>query len=307
MERSQALIKYGANVNATDQWKMRPLHAAVRQKNLAVVKELIQCHPMADPLGTGGNHHTTPVHLAAEQGFLDILKLLVEASGNLKQAFQATTTNGETPLHLAAKKGRLPCVGYIAPKMKKLDMDVDIEDNNKSTPLILAGFGGHTEVAEKLMEVGADPHKENILGDSYNSIREQVLAANGDLKLQKLAAQGRKSPRAGKGKKVTVKPKETPLDPSYITASPPATSPKKKKPKKPKKRPQDGSLHCIGSQPLVITTPRVRKARYTGVGVTDRTIHPVVSGSHERNRIGAGGKGLDQKKFFLGQVSFLIE
>ena len=53
---------------------------------------------------------STPAHLAAENGYLDIVTMLAEAGANVTNA---TNEEGQTPLHKCAEGGHEDVVAYL--------------------------------------------------------------------------------------------------------------------------------------------------------------------------------------------------
>jgi ankyrin repeat protein len=54
----------------------------------------------------------TPLHLAAQNGHLNVVKFLVEQQAEMNMK----NTNGSTPLHLAAQNGHLNVVKFLVYK-----------------------------------------------------------------------------------------------------------------------------------------------------------------------------------------------
>ena len=55
------------------------------------------------------NEGNSPLHWAAINGHLSVVKHLVKAGNNIEQI----NSNGDTPLHLAAQNGRLEVVKFL--------------------------------------------------------------------------------------------------------------------------------------------------------------------------------------------------
>ncbi|XP_047128184.1 poly [ADP-ribose] polymerase tankyrase-2 isoform X1 [Hydra vulgaris] len=137
-EIAEILVRHGANVNAADYWKFTPLHEAAAKGKFDICKLLLK-HG-ADPKKK--NHEGyTPLDLVKE-GFPDVADLL----------------RGDAALLEAAKKGNLA-------KVMKLvtHQNINCRDTlgRNSTPLHLAAGYNHVEVAEYLLEFGADVNAQD--------------------------------------------------------------------------------------------------------------------------------------------------
>ncbi|XP_065883611.1 poly [ADP-ribose] polymerase tankyrase-2-like [Dysidea avara] len=132
-EVTELLLKHGANVNATDMWKFTPLHEAAAKGKYEMCKLLLK-HG-ADPTKQNRDKKTP-------------LDLVTDKEGDL-----ADLLKGNVALLEAAKKGNLT-------KVKKLCNDGNInctdDQGRNSTPLHLAAGYNHHEVAEYLLQHGAE-------------------------------------------------------------------------------------------------------------------------------------------------------
>ncbi len=101
----------------------------------------------------------TPLHCAAENGYLGIVKYLIEEKGvnpNVKDI------SGLTPLHFAAGSGSLEIVKYL---VEKRGANVSVESNNEQTPLHFAAGNGHLGIVKYLIEEkGINPNATDISG-----------------------------------------------------------------------------------------------------------------------------------------------
>lgn len=92
------LIENGANINSKDMLGKTPLHAAIMWKPKGALEEILRTllKNTAD-INSSDDGFNTPLHAAAENGYLDIARLLLEFGAH----FNLKNTSGETPLYLA--------------------------------------------------------------------------------------------------------------------------------------------------------------------------------------------------------------
>jgi ankyrin repeat protein len=100
------IVRFPALVNKTQNDGATPLHIAAYQGHLAIVKYLVQ---KGANINQATPHGATPLSVAAQQGHLAIVKYLVQKGANINQAM----TNGATPLSVAAENGHLDVVKYL--------------------------------------------------------------------------------------------------------------------------------------------------------------------------------------------------
>ena len=103
-----------------------------------------------------GSHFVTPLIIAAHNGHLNSVKILlgygadIEARGTLK--IENDVIKGCTPLWAAAASGHLNVVKLLIER----NADVDGRTSTDSTPLRAAAHDGHLDVVRCLVESGAD-------------------------------------------------------------------------------------------------------------------------------------------------------
>lgn len=132
-EVAQLLVQKGANVNATDLWKFTPLHEASSKGKLDIVK-LLLTHG-ADPHKKNRDGHCP----------LDLVRPEDEEIVDLLQ--------GNIAILDAAKKGEL---GRLARLVTADNVNCRDSQGRNSTPLHLAAGYNNFEVAQYLLESGAD-------------------------------------------------------------------------------------------------------------------------------------------------------
>jgi len=137
-EVTELLVKHGATVNVSDLWKFTPLHEAAAKGKYEIVKLLLKHGADASKKNRDGH---TPLDLVKE-GDQDVVDLL----------------RGDSALLDAAKKGNLSRV------QKLLTQDnINCRDSagRNSTPLHLAAGYNNLEVADHLLEQGADVNAQD--------------------------------------------------------------------------------------------------------------------------------------------------
>jgi ankyrin repeat protein len=91
---------------------------------------------------------------ATEENNLEAVRLLIQEGAYIKPTFRDTYKhNHGTPLHVAAGNGNLEILKIL---FQAKDAHVDVIGNNLSTPLHCAAGGGHLDVIKYLMDKGAN-------------------------------------------------------------------------------------------------------------------------------------------------------
>lgn len=99
----------------------------------------------------------TPLKLAAEEGFQDIVQILIDNGADVNGKPQQ-----RTPLMDAAQKGKKDAVQALL----KNNADIDAVDKEGDTALHVAALAGQAEMCEFLMANGANVHAKNENGSS---------------------------------------------------------------------------------------------------------------------------------------------
>ena len=131
------------------------IHDAVRSGDLEKVKTLLKSNN--EWLNNPDQNQKTPLHLALESGHIDIASYLIErgADINLKDKDKAS------PLHNAAYLGNLEIVDLL---LKKGATSLNEGNFRGQTPLHFACERGHPEVANCLLDAGADIEARDMIG-----------------------------------------------------------------------------------------------------------------------------------------------
>jgi ankyrin repeat protein len=134
----------------------------------------------ADPalVNTASRYGRTLLHEAAAGGNLTIIELLLRlgAQPNLK------TAGGHTPLYCLANECKTAAGADIVRALVAAGAAVDERsDSKRSTPLHMAARRGNREVAEALIDCGADINAQDSAGDTplqrARNCRNAALAA----------------------------------------------------------------------------------------------------------------------------------
>jgi ankyrin repeat protein len=165
----QKLLARGVDPNVVDRRGDPVLVVALREKSLKAATALIKAKDIdfdkANPAGE------TPLMMAALQGELDMVKLMVDEEAEVNKT-------GWTPLHYASTTGHNDVVKYLLDHAAY----IDAESPNGTTPLMMAARGGHIETVKLLLDEGADMRLKNQQGMTVIDFAErynQAEIANG--------------------------------------------------------------------------------------------------------------------------------
>ena len=185
------LVERGANVGLPDQEGDTPLHASAFSRSTEIAAYLLShgadLHAKIDPglddpfngfnalhLATscddldfvnllldrnadvdmsGGSQGERAIHLAARDGFVDVLLRLIRGGADVN----SQNDSAWTPLHLAACHGQ----NAAAEILLQHGADVNSQHNTAYTPLHLAAYNGQKAAAEILLQHGADVNSQN--------------------------------------------------------------------------------------------------------------------------------------------------
>ena len=94
---------------------------------------------------------STPLWIASNIGHVDLIKLIIEAGGDVNQAINQADANGTTPLGAASRDGHTEIVRLL---LQQPNIDVNVGQKGWS-PLKLATKYKHTEIIQLLKDAGA--------------------------------------------------------------------------------------------------------------------------------------------------------
>ncbi|XP_071109941.1 uncharacterized protein [Haliotis cracherodii] len=140
------------------------LHLAVQTENIHYTKMFLEeqhvPHLPLDPNCTQWVNKLgrSPIHLAAESGSSETVKLLLDKGADVS----TQDDDGKTPLHMAAPRGSSETVKLL------LDhgADVSTQDKDSKTPLHLAATSGSSETVKLLLAQGAHVSTKDRNGDA---------------------------------------------------------------------------------------------------------------------------------------------
>ncbi|KAK4492028.1 hypothetical protein RD792_002818 [Penstemon davidsonii] len=135
------------------------LHIAAKQGDLEVVKVLMEAHPELSMTVDIAN--TTALHTAATQGHTEVVNYFLESGSSLATIARS---NGKTAIHSAARNGHLQVVKALLNKEPGI---ITRTDKKGQTALHMAVKGQNLEVVEEL--IGANPSIINIVDTKGNT------------------------------------------------------------------------------------------------------------------------------------------
>ncbi|KAJ3325432.1 hypothetical protein HDV06_004291 [Boothiomyces sp. JEL0866] len=156
-DRTKFLVEHGADVNATTRIGMTPLHLAADQGRLEICQLLVRSNSEIDASTTIDGQ--TPLHKAAKlvhEQSVKTAELLLKHGANI----HCRDHHGYTPLHLAVIHSNVDMCKLF------FDWDAfpDILDVDGASPLHHASFHGRKEICKLLVEHGANIHLPDSLG-----------------------------------------------------------------------------------------------------------------------------------------------
>ncbi len=144
-ELLQVIIDNGVDIN-TYCGHYAPLHTAVACNNLELVKFLIDYGVDVNLLTANG--HSTPLHLAAQKGYVDIARYLLSKEATSDEAYDISAN---LPLCIAIKNDDIAMVKCLI----EAKVDVNASDEEGLTAIIIAAGYGNKEIIEYLLASSA--------------------------------------------------------------------------------------------------------------------------------------------------------
>ena len=174
-------LRDGADPSAAQGDGLSALHIAAENGNLEIAKVLIAARANVSAKTRIGAY--TPLHLAAGGGHADVVAALLDAGADAKSV---TTNSGVTPLHLAARA--LNGEATVRALLQR-GADVNARERSGQTPLMFAAAAGRTTSVKVLVEFGSDVKATTKVTDV---LREMVVDQAAQRRLRETAAQIRR-------------------------------------------------------------------------------------------------------------------
>lgn len=147
-----------------------PLHMAAFQGDLGRVKLLVgQGADVNAKILGGGDPGATPLHLAAMKGHADVVAALVASGADVNAKLDGggqTSTSGATPLHLAATHDMTSAIRALIDG----GADIEAEDDNGDTALHYAANRGLADMVRALVRAGANVNAVDDYGRTPSSL-----------------------------------------------------------------------------------------------------------------------------------------
>ena len=155
------LLEEGADPHSMDEDWRTPLHEAVSRGHEDIVEALLAKGAQVNARDVRGR---SAMHMAAENGSVPLLRRLAQAAG----AYEARDQNHLQPLHLAVRNGHMEAVEHLLER----GVSVDARDIHGRSPLYWAVYEGHEAIGRLLLE-----NEPVIQGDNNNTTPLHIAAA----------------------------------------------------------------------------------------------------------------------------------
>ena len=159
----RSLLKDGADPNLAQGDGLTALHVAAEEGYLEIAELLLSAGAKIEGKTRIGDY--TPLHLASRSGQAEVVRALLEAGAD---AAAVTTTTEVTPLHLAAKA--MNGEGAVRALLEHAAPVNAREHSAGQTPLMFAASYGRTAAVRELLSRGADPAISTEVVDALESL-----------------------------------------------------------------------------------------------------------------------------------------
>ncbi|XP_013406001.1 transient receptor potential cation channel subfamily A member 1 homolog isoform X2 [Lingula anatina] len=153
----KVLLRYNADPSAVDKNDKTAIFWAAEDNHVSCLQVLLGNPKVSKLIDEADRYGNTPLHIAAQLGHINCVKLLMEYNAMMDDKNE----DEQTPLHLAAMHGRTLVVRELVNRQKTI---VNDEDEESNTALHLAALAGHQKVMDVLLDLGADVEARNAKG-----------------------------------------------------------------------------------------------------------------------------------------------
>nr|BBH84654.1 transient receptor potential ankyrin 1a [Xenopus muelleri] len=147
-------------INFTNNEKSSPLHLAVQNGNIDVVKACISYGAKID---LRQSDNATALHFAATQGATEIVKFMVSSYNGDNKIVDLPDGNDETPLHKSVLFDHVELAEYLI----SAGANINSEDKESRTPLLLATSCSAWKSVNLLLAKGADVKLKDNFGRNF--------------------------------------------------------------------------------------------------------------------------------------------
>ena len=162
---AEVLIKYGGDPKVTiKNVSHSPMHLAALNGHLAFVKILLNA---GVPPDNKSFDKTTPLALAAKNGHLSVMKFFVSLGCDVNNV----DIKRNTPLHVAAHNGWKDCVKLLL----QHDANIDARNIDNTTPLWFAVYKSSKPVVHLLLDANAEMEVMSRARDPCSSFNSPLL------------------------------------------------------------------------------------------------------------------------------------
>ena len=130
-----------------------PLHIAAWNGYSEILSALLKKDSHVNFPGMG---NSTPLTLAAQRGYVDVVRLLVAAKCDVQRSATLGESMDVTALHLAAQNGHTEIVRHLVASGAVVNAQMSVRGIKGVTPLHLAVEGEHLDIMDILIEAGCD-------------------------------------------------------------------------------------------------------------------------------------------------------
>lgn len=163
LEAVRFLVKYRADINTQDDFKVTPLAHAAQCGYEKMVEYLLS---QGADVNLADENEDTPIHHAISGNNPQIVLMLIKRSADVNSVNDLK----ETPLHLAMQEDDRVEVAKV---LIEKGANIEAKEMVDETPLHKAAFWGSLKQCEFLVSCGANPKAKSANGDTPSDIAEK--------------------------------------------------------------------------------------------------------------------------------------